>query len=85
MINLFDDLNFLEFILCKIEKEIEFQEALIIIERQYFFNKQLDYELCKELHTLKNWCDEVREYIINLKSETREKSKMYDFFSYYYR
>lgn len=86
MIKLFDNLDFLEFILCKLENEIKYQKELIENEKRNFFDKQLDFELCKELHTLEKWRDEVKEYIINLKSSRnlekkikRENNKVLDY------
>ncbi len=62
--DIFEDLNFLGFIKQKLEEEIDFQEKLIENQRNNFYDKQLDYELCKELHTLEKWKDKVSEYIV---------------------
>lgn len=76
MMKLFDNLDFLEFILCKLENEIKYQKELIENEKRNFYDKKLDYELCKELHILEKWRDEVKEYIINLKtSRNLEKER----------
>jgi hypothetical protein len=68
MMDLFENLNFLEFVKNKLEKEIKYQEALIESEKRGFYDKQLDSELCKELHTLERWHDRIFEYIIDLES-----------------
>ena len=63
--DIFEDLNFLGFIKQKLEEEIDFQEKLIENQRNNFYDKQLDYELCKELHTYQKWLNDVNSYIIN--------------------
>ena len=63
--DIFEDLNFLGFIRQKLEEEIDFQEKLIENQKNNFYNKQLDYELCKELHTYQRWRDEISSYIQN--------------------
>ena len=79
MIELFEEISFLEFVLEKLEKEIEYQEALIENEKRNFYDKQLDYELCKELHTLEKWKDKVSEYIVNLKASRKPKNYNYSY------
>ena len=63
--DIFDDLDFLGFVKQVLEEKIEKQEALIDAERMNFFDKQLDYELSKELHTYQRWRDEISSYIQN--------------------
>lgn len=63
--SIFDDLDFLGFVKQKLEEEIDFQEKLIENQRNNFFDKQLDYELSKELHLYQRWRDEVSSYIQN--------------------
>ena len=63
--DIFDDLDFLGFVKQKLEGEIDFQEKLIENQRNNFFDKQLDYELSKELHLYQRWRDEVSSYITN--------------------
>ena len=63
--DIFDDLDFLGFVKQVLEEKIEKQEALIDVERANFFDKQLDYELSKELHMYQIWRDEVSSYIQN--------------------
>ena len=65
MIDLMDDMNFLGFVKQVLEEKIQKQEALIDVERANFFDKQLDYELSKELHTYQRWRDETSSYIQN--------------------
>ncbi len=60
-----DDLDFLSFIKQELEEKIMQQEALIHAEKLGFYDKQLDYELTKELHTYQKWLDDVNGYIIN--------------------
>ena len=62
---LFDDLDFLSFIKQTLEERINRQEALIDAEKLGFYEKQLNYELTKELHTYQKWLDDVNGYIIN--------------------
>ena len=63
--DIFDDMKFLGFVKQVLEEKIEKQEALIDVERANFFDKQLDYELSKELHLYQRWRDEVSSYIQN--------------------
>lgn len=65
MIDLMDDMKFLGFVKQVLEEKIQKQEALIDVERANFFDKQLDYELSKELHTYQCWRDEISSYIQN--------------------
>ena len=65
MIDIFEDLNFLGFVKQVLEEKNQKQEALIDAERANFFDKQLDYELSKELHLYQRWRDEVSSYITN--------------------
>ena len=65
MIDIFEDLNFLGFVKQVLEEKIQKQEALIDVERANFFDKQLDYELSKELHMYQIWRDEISSYIQN--------------------
>ena len=65
MIDLIDDMKFLGFVKQVLEEKIQKQEALINAERMNFFDKQLDYELSKELHTYQRWRDEISSYIQN--------------------
>ena len=65
MIDLMDDMKFLGFVKQVLEEKIEKQEALIDVERANFFDKQLDYELSKELHMYQIWRDEISSYIQN--------------------
>ena len=65
MMDIFEDLKFLGFVKQVLEEKIEKQEALIDAERMNFFDKQLDYELSKELHTYQRWRDEISSYIQN--------------------
>ena len=60
-----DDLDFLSFIKQTLEERIKRQEALIDAEKLGFYDKQLNYELTKELHTYQKWLDDVNGYIIN--------------------
>lgn len=77
--SIFDNLDFLGFIKQKLEEEIDFQEKLIENQRNNFYDKQLDYELCKELHTLEKWKDKVSEYIVNLKASRKPKNYIYSY------
>jgi len=63
--DILDDMKFLEFVKGVLEEKITSQEALIDVERANFFDKQLDYELSKELHTYQKWLNDVNSYIIN--------------------
>ena len=63
--DILDDMKFLEFVKQELEEKIQKQEALINAERMNFFDKQLDYELSKELHTYQRWRDEISSYIQN--------------------
>ena len=63
--SIFDNLDFLGFVKQVLEEKIQKQEALIDVERANFFDKQLDYELSKELHLYQRWRDEVGSYITN--------------------
>lgn len=65
MIDIFEDLNLLGFVKQVLEEKIQKQEALIDVERANFFDKQLDYELSKELHMYQIWRDEISSYIQN--------------------
>lgn len=65
MIDLMDDMKFLGFVKQVLEEKIQKQEALIDVERANFFDKQLDYELSKELHMYQRWRDEISSYIQN--------------------
>ena len=64
-LDIFDDIKFLGFVKQVLEEKIQKQEALIDVERANFFDKQLDYELSKELHTYQKWLNDVNSYIIN--------------------
>ena len=74
--SIFDDLDFLGFVKQKLEEEIDFQEKLIENQRNNFYDKQLDYELCKELHLYQRWRDEVSSYITNKYAVGSNKRKM---------
>ena len=63
--DIFDNLDFLGFVKQVLEEKIQKQEALIDVERANFFDKQLDYELSKELHMYQRWRDEISSYIQN--------------------
>ena len=63
--SIFEDLDFLGFMKQVLEEKIQKQEALIDVERANFFDKQLDYELSKELHMYQIWRDEISSYIQN--------------------
>ena len=60
-----DDLDFLSFIKQELEEKIKQQEALIDAEKIGFYDKKLNYELSKELHTYQKWLNDVNSYIIN--------------------
>ena len=60
-----DDLDFLNFIKQTLEERINRQEALINAEKIGFYDKKLNYELSKELHTYQKWLNDVNSYIIN--------------------
>lgn len=60
-----DDLDFLSFIKQTLEERINRQEALIDAEKIGFYDKKLNYELSKELHTYQKWLNDVNSYIIN--------------------
>jgi len=62
---LFDDLDFLSLVKQMLEERINRQEALIDAEKLGFYDKQLNYELTKELHRYQSWLDSVNSYIIN--------------------
>lgn len=62
---LFDDLDFLSLVKQMLEERINRQEALIDAEKLGFYEKQLDFELSKELHTYQKWLNDVNSYIIN--------------------
>jgi hypothetical protein len=63
--DILDDMKFLEFVKGVLEEKIQKQEALIEAERLGFFDKQLDFELSKELHMYQRWRDEIETYILN--------------------
>ena len=63
--DIFDDLQFLSFIKNVLEEKIQDQEALIDAEKLGFYDKQLDYELTKELHKYEEWLNYIDSYIIN--------------------
>jgi len=65
MIDIFEDLNFLGFVKQVLEEKIQKQEALIDAEKIGFYDKKLNYELSKELHTYQKWLNDVNSYIIN--------------------
>jgi hypothetical protein len=73
--DIFDDLDFLGFVKQKLEEEIDFQEKLIENQRNNFFDKQLDFELHKELYRLYIWKDRIQEYIQNKISVLGNRSK----------
>ena len=60
-----DDLDFLSLVKQMLEERINRQEALIDAEKLGFYDKQLNYELTKELHRYQSWLDSVNSYIIN--------------------
>ena len=63
--DIFDDLQFLSFVKNVLEEKIQDQEALIDAEKLGFYDKQLDYELTKELHKYEEWLNYIDSYIIN--------------------
>lgn len=66
MIELFDDFAFLEFVLCKLDKEIANEEKLN--ETRNPFERELSYYFCKELGTMYKWRDKIKERIVNIQS-----------------
>ena len=74
--SIFDDLDFFGFVKQVLEEKIQKQEALIDVERANFFDKQLDYELSKELHTYQRWRDEISSYIQNKYAVGSKKLKL---------
>ena len=60
-----DDLDFLGLVKQMLEERIKRQEALIDAEKLGFYDKQLDYELTKELHKYEEWLNYIDSYIIN--------------------
>lgn len=73
--DIFDDLDFLGFVKQKLEEEIDFQEKLIENQRNNFYDKQLDYELHKELYKLHGWRDRITEYLQNLSVTEKSQDK----------
>ena len=71
-----DDLDFLSFIKQELEEKIKQQEALIDVEKIGFYDKKLNYELSKELHTYQKWLNDVNSYIINKTVFGRRKYTM---------
>lgn len=71
---IFDDMEFLEFVKQSIEWQIENQESLKDISQKFFKDKQIDYEISKELHKFQRWRDEIESYIVN-KHSVEEASK----------
>ena len=82
MIDLMDDMKFLGFVKQVLEEKIQKQEALIDVERANFFDKQLDYELSKELHMYQIWRDEVSSYITNKYAVGSKKLKKNNLLEY---
>lgn len=82
MMDIFEDLKFLGFVKQVLEEKIEKQEALIDAERMNFFDKQLDYELSKELHTYQRWRDEISSYIQNKYAVGSKKLKKNNLLEY---
>ena len=80
--DLIDDMKFLGFVKQVLEEKIQKQEALIDVERANFFDKQLDYELSKELHTYQRWRDEISSYIQNKYAVGGGKMKIEDMLEY---
>lgn len=74
MMGIFDDMEFLEFVKQSIEWQIENQESLKDISQKFFKDKQIDYEISKELHKFQRWRDEIESYIVN-KHSVEEASK----------
>ena len=62
---LFDDLDFLELVKQMLEERIKRQEEVINAEKLGFYDKQLNYELTKELHKYEEWLNYIDSYIIN--------------------
>lgn len=65
MIDILDDMEFLEFVKQSIEWQIENQESLKDISQKFFKDKQIDYEISKELHKYEKWRDMIQAYIVN--------------------
>ena len=82
MMDIFDDIKFLGFVKQVLDEKIEKQEALIDAERMNFFDKQLDYELSKELHTYQRWRDEISSYIQNKYAVGSKKLKKNNLLEY---
>jgi len=82
MKDLMDDMKFLGFVKQVLEEKIQKQEALIDVERANFFDKQLDYELSKELHLYQRWRDEISSYIQNKYAVGGGKMKIEDMLEY---
>ena len=82
MMDIFEDLKFLGFVKQVLDEKIEKQEALIDAERMNFFDKQLDYELSKELHTYQRWRDEISSYIQNKYAVGSKKLKKNNLLEY---
>lgn len=82
MMDIFEDLKFLGFVKQVLEEKIQKQEALIDAERMNFFDKQLDYELSKELHTYQRWRDEISSYIQNKYAVGSKKLKKNNLLGY---
>lgn len=82
MMDIFEDLKFLGFVKQVLEEKIQKQEALIDAERMNFFDKQLDYELSKELHTYQRWRDEISSYIQNKYAVGSKKLKKNNLLEY---
>ena len=80
--SIFDNLDFLGFIKQKLEEEIDFQEKLIENQRNNFYNKQLDYELSKELRMYQIWRDEISSYIQNKYAVGSKKLKKNNLLEY---
>ena len=62
---LFDDLDFLSLVKQMLEERIKRQEEVINAEKLGFYDKQLNYELTKELHKYEEWLNYIDSYIIN--------------------
>jgi len=78
MMNVLDDMEFLSFVRQVLEGTIEHQEAILDVERRMFPNKQMDYELLKDIHRLRRWRDEIESYIVNKRSVKEMKMTMSD-------
>ena len=76
--NVLDDMEFLSFVRQVLEGTIEHQEAILDVERRMFPNKQMDYELLKDIHRLRRWRDEIESYIVNKRSVKEMKMTMSD-------